>query len=248
MRSKKVSVIMPAYNAEKTIKTSIDSVLAQTFKDWELIVIDDASHDGTNLKIPKDPRVTVLVNTSNAGAALSRNYGIKHAKGEWLAFLDSDDLWREDKLEKQLKFMEETGAVISYTATAYMDDTGENRSYILKAKRCLSYQELLRQNLMSCSSVVVRWDEMRDFPEGYLHEDYVVWLKILRSVGVAYGLNEPLLVYRIAKGSKSDNRVSSAKMIYNAYRRVDYGVCMSSLLTFRYAFHSIEKRWRILKS
>jgi teichuronic acid biosynthesis glycosyltransferase TuaG len=159
----KVSIIMPSYNAEKTIKASINSVIAQTFVNWELIIIDDASQDGTvsAIKEQKDPRIILLENAQNSGAAEARNCGINHAKGQWLAFLDSDDLWHEDKLQKQIQFMEETGAVISYTATAYMSEAGEISGYILRAEKQLSYKELLKRNLMSCSSVMVRRDVMR---------------------------------------------------------------------------------------
>ena len=264
----KVSIIMPAYNAERTVRASIDSVLVQTFPDWELVVINDASADKTAEIIQQlaknDRRVILLENEKNSGISLSRNRGIHHAKGEWLAFLDSDDLWREDKLEKQLKFIEETGALVSYTATAYITETGEMSSeisldmpedisekvsgYILRAEKEFTYKELLKRNLMSCSSVMVRRDVMIPFPEGQeIHEDYVVWLGLVRTIDCAYGLDEPLLIYRMTKGSKSSSRIASAKMTYNAYRhpQVGYGKIAALLLTLRYAWHSIGKRVRI---
>ena len=264
----KVSIIMPAYNAEKTVKASIDSVLAQTFLDWELIVINDASTDKTAGIVQQlaenDRRVILLTNEKNSGISPSRNRGIHHAKGEWLAFLDSDDLWREDKLEKQLRFIEETEAVISYTATAYITRTGKmspdissdmpedmsekESGYILRAEKEFTYKELLKRNLMSCSSVIVRRGAMIPFPDGReIHEDYVVWLSLVRTVGCAYGLDEPLLIYRMTKGSKSSGRIASAKMTYNAYRhpQVGYGKIAAALLTLRYAGHSICKRFRI---
>lgn len=238
---------MPAWNAEKTIKASIDSVLAQTFKDWELIVINDASQDKTEFIVQEaaksDARLILYTNEKNSGIAYSRNLGLSHAKGQWLAFLDSDDLWQEDKLEKQLRFMEENAAIISYTATSYMNAAGEMYDYILRAKKELSYKELLKRNLMSCSSVMVRKDEMIPFPYGELHEDYAVWLVIVRRAGCAYGLDEPLLKYRIYQGSKSSRRISSAFMTYNAYTLAGYGAGL--LMTLRYALHSIAKRFRI---
>jgi len=238
---------MPAYNAERTIQASIDSVLAQTHKDWELIIINDAAKDSTEEIIKaaqaSDSRVTFLTNEKNSGISFSRNRGIKAAQGVYLAFLDSDDLWRSDKLEKQLIFMQENKAVISYTATAYMNAEGEPFGYSLPAKRELSYKDLMHRNLMSCSSVMVRREDMVPFPHGDLHEDYAVWLVIVRKAGCAYGLNEPLLIYRIAKGSKSFRRIPSAIMMYNAYRLAGYrGV---GWLTLRYAVHSVAKRLRI---
>jgi len=238
---------MPAYNAEKTIKSSIDSVLAQTFTNWELIIIDDASKDGTLAMIPKHPQIIAVTNKANLGVAQSRNNGINHAKGKWLAFLDSDDLWQVDKLEKQLAFMEGSGGLISYTATAYMNESNEMYAYMQRAKPKLSYKELLKGNLMSCSSVMVRHDVMMPFPQGHLHEDYAVWLAIVKKLGYACGLDEPLLTYRMSEGSKSSNRISSGLMTYNAYRNclVGYGRVTSALLTVRYAFHSIAKRKKI---
>ena len=249
-----VSIIMPAYNAERTIKASIASVLAQTYADWQLIIINDASTDATAEIARKAAeedglgRVILLTNEVNSGISASRNRGIRQAKGIWLAFLDSDDLWREDKLEKQLHFMEECGAVISYTATAYMNAEGRQYDYILPTVKRLSYKQLLKRNLLSCSSVMVRRDAMateNPFPQGRLHEDYAVWLDIVKKAGHAHGLNEPLLVYRMAKGSKSSARLSSAAMTYAAYRQHGFGKPTAALLTLRYAVHSISKRLRI---
>jgi len=250
----KVSIIMPAYNAEKTIEASIGSVLSQTFADWELIIIDDVSQDQTIEIVQKladsDQRVILHVNEKNSGVSQARNKGIGYAKGTWLAFLDSDDLWHEDKLEKQLRFIEETGAVISYTATAYINESGEKSDYILSAERNFTYKKLLKRNLMSCSSVMVRRDVMVPFPlEREIHEDYVVWLTLVKEVGCAHGLDEPLLIYRMMEGSKSSGRITSAKMIYNAYHhpQIGYGKIEAIWLTLRYALHSIRKRIKIGK-
>jgi len=243
---KTVSIIMPAHNAEKTIQMSIDSVLGQTFKDWELIIIDDGSCDGTaeivKASAETDRRIILLTNESNSGVSQSRNRGMGYAKGKWLAFLDSDDLWHEQKLENQLRFIKETGAVISYTSTSYMTEEGKAYNYILQAEKKLSYKTLLKRNLMSCSSVMVKRDMMLSFPQGNLHEDYVVWLRIVRETGFAYGLDEPLLIYRKVSSSKSSKRIASAKMLYNAYRQAGCGMVGSGFLTLRYTIHSIGKR------
>jgi teichuronic acid biosynthesis glycosyltransferase TuaG len=233
---------MPAYNAEKTIEAAIKSVLMQTHADWELIIIDDNSQDETRQKINsgQDPRITLLINEKNRGAAKTRNRGIENSKGKWLAFLDSDDTWHPEKLEKQLRFMEENNAKISYTATAYVYE-GIPSNFILQAKKNFFYKDLIRQNLMSCSSVMVDREIMPPFPQGNLHEDYAAWLKILQKIDCAHGLNEPLLTYNIAAKSKSRNRIKSAIMTCNAYRNVNYGVFRAVLLTLRYSLHSIKK-------
>ena len=244
-----ISIIMPAYNAQRTIGASIQSVLDQTYTDFELIVINDCSTDDTASILSeflKDPRIRLLTNSKNSGVAHSRNKGVSASQGEYLAFLDSDDLWHKNKLAHQLEFMKEQNAVISYTSTAHMDADSNMYDYVMRAKERLTYKEMLRHNLMSCSSVMVKRDAMLPFPEDeQIHEDYVVWLTIVRTVKYAYGLDEPLLIYRMAKGSKSSKRMLSAKMIYNAYRKVGHGTVASSFITLRYSVHSIGKRFKI---
>ena len=242
-----VSVIMPAFNAMSTIQASIESVLGQTFTDWELIIVDDCSSDSTvsiaQAFAAEDSRLRLFQNSKNAGVAATRNKALSHAQGKWIAFLDSDDLWRSDKLELQLRFAEEVGAKITYTGTAYMNAAGEVYNYYLPAAPELSYKALLRRNLMSCSSVLVRRDVMVPFEGGDFHEDYVTWLKILRHTGCsAYGLDKPLLIYRISGQSRSTKRIRSGLMIFRAYRQAGYGWLMSQLFTVRYTFHSIPKR------
>ncbi|MCL2853636.1 MAG: glycosyltransferase [Defluviitaleaceae bacterium] len=244
-----VSVIMPAFNAEATIAEGLDSVLAQTFEDWELIVVDDASTDNTaeaaRSYAAKDSRVKLLASETNQGVAAARNQGIQAAGGEYLAFLDSDDLWRKEKLEKQVRLMEEQGAVISFTGTAYMNSAGKMSKYVLRAVENFGYDDLLRRNIMSCSSVMVRRDSMVPFPQGYMHEDMAAWLLILKRCGQAYGLDEPLLIYRMGEATKSSNRIKSARMNLGTYREVGYGRVASTILMLRYAIHSISKRLMI---
>ena len=246
-----VSVIMPVYNAKATVAASISSVLRQSFEYWELIIIDDCSQDGSR-KIVKSiargqPRIRLFSNKSNKGTAYSRNVGIAKSRGKWIAFLDSDDLWRVDKLEKQVRLMQESGALISYTGTTYMDSEGDILKYYLKANQKLTYRELLKRNIMSCSSVMVRRDVMKRemFSNGHLHEDYAAWMSIVKKVGYAHGLNEPLLTYRLSKGSKSSGRINSALMTYRAYRYVRFSSLASFVLMLRYAMHSITKRLSI---
>jgi len=246
-----ISVIMPAYNAEKTIEAAICSVLAQTYKNFELIIIDDCSSDATAEIIEKyvneKHSIRICRNDCNRGIAFSRNTGIESAKGEWVAFLDSDDMWRKDKLRKQMDFIRETGAVISYTASAFIDAAGHPCGYTLPAQYRMNYKDLLRHNLMSCSSVIVRRDIMLKtrMSDGMIHEDYAAWLQILRETTFAFGLNEPLLTYRVSKNSWSGNRLKSARMIFETYKYVGYGTMTAFFCTIRYARHSIGKRWRI---
>jgi len=248
-----VSIIMPAYNAERTIASSIDSVRFQTCDNWELIIIDDASADTTaqivRKAVQEDSRIRLYSNKQNMGIAESRNYGIRQAKGNWIAFLDSDDRWQEDKLQKQLGFIETTSAKVSYTGTAYINEAGVRSGYTLCAKEKLTLPDLLKGNVMSCSSVMICRDLMLryPFPKGRLHEDYAVWLNVIKETKYAYGLDEPLLIYRISGSSNSGRRLKSALMTYRSYLAVGYSHVKSVLFTLRYALHSILKRLRIRK-
>jgi teichuronic acid biosynthesis glycosyltransferase TuaG len=247
-----VSIVMPAYNAAKTIRESVESVLNQTVDDWELLVIDDGSRDNTPQIlaefVKKDDRIVFLTNKENRGVSYTRNKAISLAKGEWIAFLDSDDIWREDKLEKQLALAElHPDMVVCYTASSFINDEGQLYEYIMPAIERLTYKQLLRKNLMSCSSVMVRSSVMKEIrmPNDQMHEDYYVWLTVVKECGVAYGINEPLLVYRLCANSKSSNRLKSAKMLYNSYRAVGYCCFATWLMVFLYTFHSISKRRNI---
>ncbi|MDR1001422.1 MAG: glycosyltransferase [Clostridiales bacterium] len=255
MDKAKVSVVMPAYNAERTIEESIRSVSAQTYTEWELIVIDDCSTDGTDATVMRlsgaDPRVKYYRNGQNSGVAYSRNKGVNLANSEYIAFLDSDDKFSSNKLERQMAFMKIHNAQISYTASAFIDSEGNPFRYILPAVGWLTYYKLLKRNLMSCSSVMVKRDLIVKYPftnRKNTHEDFVSWLYIVKEVGIAYGLDEPLLTYRLSANSKSANRLASALMNYNAYREVGYSFVISAAFTLRYALHSIQKRRKIYAS
>lgn len=250
-----VSIVMPAYNAARTIRASIESVQAQTVADWELIVIDDGSKDDTANILAElaveDDRIHFLQNEKNSGASYTRNRAIALAEGEWIAFLDSDDLWKPQKLEKQLALAAKyPDMVICYTASSFINDGGEPYGYIMEAVERMTYKMLLRKNLLSCSSVMIRASAMKEIkmPNDRMHEDYYVWLTVVRSCGVAYGINEPLLVYRLCANSKSSNRIKSAKMLFNAYRAVGYSPITSGAFMLRYTFHSVSKRRKIYGS
>lgn len=251
----KVSVVMPAYQAERYIESSIRSVLRQTWKDFQLLVIDDCSQDATvdivRRLMAEDGRIVLLQNDQNRGASYSRNVGVRAAEGEWIAFLDSDDLWREDKLEKQLAMLDtHPEAMLSYTASAFIDAEGHKYSYVMAAQERITYRTLLRKNLLSCSSVMVKRTLMLRYPmEGdRTHEDYAVWLLMLRELPYAYGLNEPLLIYRIHRNSKSGNRVRSAQMLFRSYRYVGYSFFRAAVLTVLYTGYSVSKRRRIKRA
>ena len=250
-----ISIVMPAYNAERYIRDAIQSVLAQTYPHFELIVVDDCAKDQTAAIVQElaatDSRIVFLRNQQNVGASASRNRAIAAAKGNWIAFLDSDDMWRADKLEQQVRFLQyHPEAHLLYTSSAFIDEQGNRFSHVMQARPLTTRSMLLKGNLISCSSVLVRKEDMMRNPmQGdHLHEDYVTWLRILERESYAYGINEPLLIYRLSSNSKSSSRIASAKMLYRSYRHVGYGVLRSVVMVARYTLYSISKRHRILSS
>lgn len=247
-----VSVIMPAYNAEKTIGAAIESVLQQSFKDFELIIIDDCSSDGTFEIMQQyaevDRRIRICRNKINSGVSFTRNYGTEIAEGEWIAYLDSDDMWKSEKLEKQLSVIDNyPQASLIYTASSFISDDGVEYSYVMEAEEKTSYCTLLKRNLLSCSSVLIKADIVKNIkmPGDHMHEDYYTWLMALKKVKYAYGINEPLLIYRLSSNSKSSNRIKSAKMIYQTYKAIGYSQVLSFILMLNYSLHSIKKRYKI---
>lgn len=247
-----VSVVIPAYNAERYLEAAVRSVLAQTWRDLEVLIVDDCSTDGTVVLMEalaaEDARILCIHNPRNVGVAATRCIAVTRARGEWIAFLDSDDMWRADKLEKQLALAASSpDAVLLYTGTAFMDRDGALYRYVMPAKPRVTYRMLLRRNVMACSSVMVKRSVMERYPmrDSRTHEDYGAWLRILRETPAAYGVDEPLLLYRIVPGSKSSDRLRSARMYYLTCRSVGYGQLTSCFLTVRYSFYSIWKRWKI---
>lgn len=247
-KSEFVSIIMPAYNAAGTIRASIDSVIRQTYPHWELIVIDDGSMDGTGDILKEyslhESRVRYLANGRNAGVSATRNRGAAEAKGAWIAFLDSDDLWRPDKLEKQMELLRKhPQADLIFTGSAFIDSKGRLLSYHLKVPRKISYRELLKQNMISCSSVLIRRELILRYPMEHddMHEDYAVWLQILKNGGRAYGINEPLLIYRLSETSKSGNKKKAAIMTYKVYRFMGLNQIQSFYYFCWYAYRNLRK-------
>lgn len=225
-----VSVIVPAYNAEKFVGETLDSILGQTYRNFEVIVIDDCSKDGTYAVLEeyaaKDERVRIFKNEKNSGVSETRNRGVALAQGELVAFLDSDDVWYEDKLRQQVELMRANpDCPLAYTGVAHMDCEGNRYGYVLPVPESVDYKTLLRQNIIICSSVMAKKSvlEMYPFRHDEMHEDFAVWLQILRDVGCAKGVPEPLICYRVAAGTKSSNKLKSALMTWRVYRYVGIG-------------------------
>ena len=244
-----VSVIMPVYNGEKYIARAVQSVYAQDVP-LELIVIDDGSVDGTReALIPWEnrPDFVYIKNERNLGAAGSRNRGVSVAKGRYVAFLDADDWWAEEKLVKQIRRMEEENAVISCTARELMTPEGNLTGRVIPVRETITYRQLLHQNSINCSSVVVRSDVIKQYRMEHedSHEDYILWLQILGKYQKACGVNEPLLKYRLSSSGKSGNKLKSAKMTYRVYRYSGFGLVRSAWYFCCYAVHGV---WKYLRA
>ena len=240
-----VSVVIPAYRCAATLSASIDSALAQDVP-MEIFVIDDCPAEPVDQVMEQyrdDARVIYLRNEKNIGAAETRNRGVALAKAPYVAFLDSDDLWCPGKLKKQLAALERTGYVLCCTARELMTPQGVFTGKIIPVKEDISYKDLLKHNSINCSSVVIRTEAAKQFPmsNAESHEDYIMWLRVLRAHGNACGINEPLLQYRLSNTGKSGSKLKSAKMTFMVYRHMGFGIGKSILCFCSYAFHGVSK-------
>lgn len=242
------SVVIPAHNCEKYIKMTLDSVLNQTLKNIEVIVVDDCSTDSTNSIVAeyakKDERVKLFKNEENLKVSKTRNFGIGQAKADWIALVDSDDAWNPNKLEKQFAKIEEKNAKLCFTGVEFIGEDSKplNRTFSVPEK--VNFKELLKQNVITCSSVVIKKDLLLKYPmyADQIHEDFVTWLKILKNeIDFAWSVNEPLTIYRMTANSKSRNKFKSFKMTYKTYRHVGIGFFKSLWLLGIYTIRSFKK-------
>lgn len=219
-----VSVIMPAYNAAEYIEDSIRSVLEQTVSEVELIVIDDCSVDETidivNRLAQKDSRIRLYRNKQNMGTARSRNRGMELCRGVYVAFLDSDDIWHPEKLGKQLERIRQSNADLLYTSYAIVDVSGRRRCEDFHVPSRIDFEGLLKENVIGCSTVLFSRTiaESFRFCEDFYHEDYVLWLQMLKAGCIAEGVTEVLVDYRFHADSRAGNKLSSAQKRWRVYR------------------------------
>ncbi len=241
-----VSVIIPSYNGAKYIKDAIDSVLLQKVS-LEIIFINDFSNDNTD-EIMKEytkkyENIIYLRNEKSLGVSRTRNKGVALARGKYIAFLDVDDFWEAGKLIEQINLLEKNKAVFSYTARELITDSGESTGRIISVPEKIDYAGLLKKNLIPCSSVVILKSVAEEFPmeRDSLHEDYLNWLMILRKYDKAYGINKPLLKYRLTPKGKSRNRFKSAVMTYRVHRELKSNVFLSFYYTLLHLLNGIKK-------
>jgi len=248
-----ISIVMPAYNAERYIEESITSVINQTYKNWELIVIDDGSKDNTVPIIKKmvqnDPRIKLYTNNKNLGVSATRNKAVSLSNGSWIAFLDSDDMWEEAKLDKQMRMVVNRKADFIFTVSSFIDEDGRIYKGQFNVPYIVSFHKLKKQNVISCSSVLTKKKYLEDIKmeKDDMHEDYAVWLRILRKYTVAYGINEPLLIYRISKDSKSGNKFKTIGMTYKVFRYIGINPIGSTYYMVKHLLGAFKKYKEIFR-
>ena len=221
-----VSVVIPNYNCEKFISQTIDSVIAQTYCNWEMIIIDDCSTDNSINIIKKyvnsEKRIKLIKLDKNGGVSKARNIGLQSANGDYIAFLDSDDYWDENKLQEQISFMQNRGIALSYTSYIKMNENSEQIGEV-QVPESVDYKKMLKSNFIACSSSIVKKEAINNFtfPPLKLRQDHAFWLSILKRGYIAYGINKPLLFYRVRPNSASSNKLIAAKYQWKLYREIE---------------------------
>ncbi|ANW96291.1 glycosyl transferase [Wenyingzhuangia fucanilytica] len=226
MKNALVSIITPCYNSESFIAETIKSVQNQTYEHWEMLITDDGSTDHS-IKIiedfiSKDNRIK-LFKINNSGAAVARNNSIKEAKGTFIAFLDSDDVWLPYKLEKQISFMVENNYALSFTSYQRMNESGELLNEVVKAHQKLNYRNMLSSNKIGCLTAIYNQEKIGKvyMPNIRKRQDYALWLSILKKIDFAYGLQEILATYRLRNFSMSAKKTEMIKWNWKLYREVE---------------------------
>ena len=247
MQTDLVSIIMPSYNSEKFISKTIESVINQTYERWEIIIVDDCSPDNSNQIIEKycknDSRIKLIKLEQNSGPAVARNRAIEEAKGRYIAFLDADDLWLPEKLEKQLEFMQKNNMAFTYSGYKLVDED-DNALGVFIPRKELTYEDILKTNDIGCLTAIYDVQKLGKIymPNILKRQDYGLWLKILKQIGKTKGIVEPLAVYRIRKNSVSSNKLKAAKYQWKIYREVEkLNIFISSYYFIHYIWNGVKK-------
>ena len=243
-----VSIIMPCYNAERYIAQSIESVLAQTYRNWELLITDDCSTDGSVKIATKysllDDRISLLVPDEHQGIARTRNMSISRARGRFVAFLDSDDIWYPEKLERQVNYMLENDLAFTYTSYELIDWQGNPKNKTVKDAGVMSYKKYLRNTIVCCGTVVIDREKTGHFATPIIRtsEDMSLWLSIMKRGFDAYPVPGPLHKYRITPGSASSDKINAACDVWRVYRKMEKLSLAASVFNFVcYTFNAVKK-------
>ena len=243
-----VSVITPAYNCAEYIDECIESVLNQTYQNWEMLIVDDKSTDNTQSIVEsyakKDHRIKLFNQEKNAGTAAARNKALESSQGRFVAFLDSDDTWKPNKLERQLEFMLENKYGFTFTSFEFMSVKPLDKKKIFRVPEKINYNQYLRNTIIGNLTVIMDKELLGDIrvEVGYL-EDVLTWMKYLRQGHIAYGLDENLAMYRVVENSVSSNKFKNAKRYFWCLReKQKLSLIKSIYCQIGYMYNATKKR------
>lgn len=248
---KKVSIIVPVYNCQKLIDKTIECVLNQTYNDWEMILVDDCSTDDSakiiEEYVKKDCRIKYYKLQNNSGAAIARNYALEKSEGRFIAYLDADDLWKKEKLEKQVKYMLDNNYAFSCTDYEKIDEQGKSLNKIIKIPKKVDYNLFLRNTIIQTVGVVVdtklTGKELLKMPNIRRRQDAATWCQLLKNGFDCYEVPECLSYYRVVSKSLSSNKFKAIKMNWYWYRKIEKLPLWKTCYCFvGYAFNGIKKR------
>jgi glycosyltransferase involved in cell wall biosynthesis len=244
-----VSIITPVYNSAVFLPATLNSICNQTFRNFEHLIVDDGSTDESLSILERysalDSRIKIIRLKGNNGPARARNAAIEKARGRYIAFIDSDDLWLPHKLESQLAFMAEKQAAVSFTSYFKMTEEGSDTGGVVNALDVVSYRDLLKSNFIGCSTALYDTQKVGKvfMPDILKRQDYALWLKITKVGHTAYGLSTPLVRYRVRETSVSSNKLVAAKYHWKVLREVEGLSYISSAFYFiQYAYLGIRKK------
>ena len=247
-----ISIIVPVYNAGRYIKETMDSVRRQTWPEWELLLIEDGSSDGSAEMIEdyiqqtQDSRIRLIRQPSNKGAAEARNRGVREARGRFIAYLDADDLWRPEKLEHEFLFMKAKNVAFAFTGYEFADEQGRGTGKVVRVPPYLSYKQALKNTTIFTTTVMFDTEKISKealMMHAVKSEDTALWWRILRKGCTAWGLDENLALYRRAGKSLSSNKAEAVRRIWNLYRRCEgMGVVSSLWHCLFWAVRAVKRR------
>lgn len=246
-----ISIVLPTYNSEKYISLTIDSIRSQDYLNWELVITDDASTDNT-VNIIKhyreiDERIKIHRLKVNSGAALSRNMSLQYCKSRFIAFIDSDDIWNNQKLTVQVSFMKKTCCPISFTSYKLIDEKGNCLNQEVKSTEKVDYFFYLKNTIIGMSTSMVNTSITGPllFKNLRTRQDTYLWITLLKKGFIAYGIKQPLVSYRVRNDSISSNKIKAAKQVWNLYFKFEkLGFLKSSFYFCFYTFNAVKKRFK----
>ena len=243
-----VSIITPCYNSEKFLDECISSVLNQTYQNWEMLIVDDNSSDNSSILInsysKKDERIKPLYLNDNIGAAMARNKAISKAKGKYLAFLDSDDVWLPKKLEVQTNFMKKNNCSFVFSSYSVISDD-EKPNYTISVPETITYKRYLKNTIIGCLTVMLDKEKFKkiEMPNLRSSHDMALWLNLLKQEKYAYGIQQKLAIYRDHKSSNTSNKFKAAYDVWNVYSKHEKLNLFYSIYNFVfYAINAFIKR------